>query len=168
MTPKKKCLSMAKNVAFLGFMALISLPSFSQTPKVTMVTMEVIGEQIEISYDLIGNPDKKVKIDLVIRRDGNQDFKFKPTRITGDIGKGRFVGENRKIIWDYIAEFTPDPNVYDYFAEVTVKPVKLTWLYIAGGGILAAGGATAAILLFGGSDGATPTQTSGFPIPPRP
>jgi len=153
-------------VIFILLFLLLPTHSLAQKPKITWVEMQLKDDKIEVLYDLIGDPEKKVKVGLILRREGNPDFQYKPTYLSGDIGKGKYVGEKRKIIWNYKIEFTPDPNVTDYYAEVTVKPVRFTWLYYAGGGILLAGGATAAILLFGGDKGQPPQ--SGFPVPPRP
>jgi len=157
-------------VAGIGLFFLLTAswlnPAAAQKIRVENIRYELNDDYIEIYYDLIGDPSKEYKVSVALKREQDPRFIFNPSSIRGDVGKGRFAGESRKIIWNFTNEFKPDPEVTDYFFEVTASKGSKTWIYLVGGGVLVAGGATAAILLLGNKDKSTTGKT--FPVPARP
>ena len=138
----------------------------AQKIRVDNIRYELKEDYIEIYYDLVGSPSAEYKVSVVLKREQSPGFIFKPGSIRGDVGKGKFAGEGRKIIWNFTNEFKPEAGVNDYYFEVTASKGSKTWLFIAGGGVLVAGGVTAAILLSGKKDNSNSAQT--FPVPTRP
>lgn len=139
----------------------------AQKPKITKIDMQINNNLVEVFYDLAGKPNKKVKVTFILRRESQPGFKYIPKSAVGDIGKGSFVGEGKKITWDYLKEFTPEPNATDYYAEVIVKSINNSWLYYVIGGIVVGGGVTAAVLLSGGKSTDVNNKMP-FPVPIRP
>jgi hypothetical protein len=84
--------------------------------------------------------------------------------VIGDVGKGWFAGENRKIIWNYRNEFKPDPNASDYYFEISAKKPGHAWVYILSGAIVAGTGAAVYFMTREKSEDPGPK----FPIPVRP
>lgn len=152
-----------------GFFLLLLLSSCwpnmvrAQKIRVDNIRYELKESNIDIFYDLIGMSSKQYKVSVVLKREQDPSFSFKPVNAVGDVGKGYFAGEGRRIIWNYTNEFKPEAGVSDYYFEITAKKPGKTWLFVAGG-VLVAGGATTAILLSGKKD--SPAKT--FPVPIRP
>ena len=137
----------------------------AQKVKVDNVHYELKESYVEIWYDLIGEPDKNYKVTVKLKRESDPAFSFTPRSLSGNVGKGRFAGEGRKITWYFSNEFKPAEGVEDYYFEVTaVKPSKV-WIWVAGGALVA-GGTTAAILLLTGKKDEPAARS--FPIPSRP
>ena len=140
----------------------------AQKIRVDNIRYELKENNIEIYYDLIGQASKDYKVSVVLKRENDAAFSVTPVSLQGDIGKGKFAGEGRKIIWNYTNEFKPEAGVTDYYFEVSAKKPSKTWLFVAGG-ILVAGGTATAILLSGGKDNTTnPPVVNTFPVPSRP
>ncbi|MEI6435023.1 MAG: hypothetical protein WCP32_09280 [Bacteroidota bacterium] len=155
---------------FVYFVLIIMLSiqiseSRAQKIKVDNIGYELKDDNIQIHYDLIGEPAKNYKVSVVLKREQSPGFMFKPKSLVGDIGKGKFAGTDRRIIWNFINEFKPEEGVTDYYFEVTAKKPGKAWIYILGGGILAGGATAAVILLSGKKDEADPKI---FPQPIRP
>jgi hypothetical protein len=141
---------------------------YAQKAKVDNVRYEISGDNIEIYYDLVGLTYKKYKVSVLLKREQSNEVIFKPKALSGDVGKGKFAGGSRKIIWNYVNEFKPESGVNDYYFEVSVKPVRKTWGYFVGGGVLLGGGAAAIILLQGNNKKSQPEPEKSFPVPTRP
>lgn len=134
-----------------------------QEVKVQNVDYVVADSTIEISYTLQGDPSKKYVVDVELKRSSNAAFSIIPQAVTGDVGKGKFTGSNRKIIWKYLSDYHPDANASDYYFNITAEPVKRSkWYYWAGGAAIVAAVAIL-VLMSGGSDD---PATSGLPLPP--
>jgi len=153
------------SIVFLSLLFLSQFLSFNaqcQNIKVENVSFTSGDNTIEIYYDLLGNVKHKYKVSVVLKRTGAPDFIVKPASLTGAVGKGYFAGGKRKIVWNYRRDYQPDPNVTDYYFEVTAQRVKSTWLYYAGGVVVA--GAAAVLFLMPSSSGESDT---GMPYPPN-
>jgi hypothetical protein len=137
---------------------------FAQKIKVDNIGFEIKDSIIEIHYDLVGQLEKTYNVSVELKREQAPDFSYKPKLLSGDVGKGKFAGNNRKIIWNFTNEFKPEAGISDYFFEVSAKKPGKAWIYIVAGGVVA-GGATAAILLLTGKKD-EPEKT--FPVPVRP
>ena len=154
-------------VLILIFAMQISV-SQAQKIRVDNIGYELKDENIEIHYDLVGLPEKNYKVSVVLKREQAPGFIVKPKSLKGDVGTGKFAGNDRRIIWNFINEFKPEEGITDYYFEVTAKKPGKAWIFIVGGGLVA-GGAAAVILLTGKKDEpASKPVPAKFPIPVRP
>lgn len=108
-------------ISFLLFPLLLS----AQKHEVSNVSYTVSDESlIIVEYDLLGK-DKRYVVELFLKRTGNPRFSYEPQTLMGDVGKGRFSGENRRIIWsplnDVGEDFTLDPFVDDYYFVIRAR-----------------------------------------------
>lgn len=108
-------------ISFLLFPLLLS----AQKHDVQNVTYTVSDENlIIVEYDLLGK-DQRYVVELLLKRTGNPAFSYEPQTLMGDVGKGRFSGENRRIIWsplnDVGEDFPLDPFVDDYYFVVRAR-----------------------------------------------
>lgn len=154
---------MFKLILLLLF-ALFTGNSFAQKIKVDNIGFEMKDTIIEIHYDLVGQLEKSYNVSVELKREQVPEFGFKPKLLSGDVGKGKFAGTNRKIIWNFTDEFKPEAGITDYYFEVTAKKTGKAWIYILAGAVVA-GGATTAIILLTGKDDAPEKH---FPVPARP
>lgn len=134
-----------------------------QEVEVLKVDYVVADSTIEISYTLHGAADQKYRVGVELKRSSNAAFSIVPKDVTGDVGKGKFAGSNRKITWKYLSDYHPDVDASDYYFNITAEPVKRSkWYYWAGGAAIVAAVAIL-VLLSGGSDD---PATSSLPLPP--
>ena len=150
-----------------GILALLTFHSgYAQKTRVDNVSYQLKDNTIEISYDLDGKPYKNYKVSVLLKRELYPDFLIEPVSVKGDVGKGWFAGQNRKIIWDFKDEFKPEMQATDYFFEVTAKKPSKAWIFIVGGAALVGGGVAAYFLL--NKDDKESDPVLAFPIPVRP
>ncbi len=123
-------------VLFLGVLTIFyPTPLQSQQHTVENVGFEVLDNNIAvIEYDLSGK-DRRYTVNLQLRRRGNPTYSFEPQAVMGDVGKGKFAGENRKIIWsmehDMEEGLVFDPFVNDYYFTVQARRNRRTgWIWI--------------------------------------
>lgn len=114
---------------------LMGVETNAQSHVVENVRFNVLEHNlVVIDYDLLGS-DKKYKVDLIVRRADNPRFSFHPKTVIGDIGKGKFAGKNRKIVWsidnDLGAEMTLDAFASDYYFVVRARRKRSSaWFWI--------------------------------------
>ncbi|MFH0734582.1 MAG: hypothetical protein V1773_10130 [bacterium] len=141
--------------------------SFAQDVTVTNVNYTVKPDVIEITYDLSGDYNKEYEIIALLKRETRPDFKFELKTVTGDISEGKYVGTNRKIIWNYKKDFSIDPNVDDYYFEINAEKVSggISWYYYVGAVV---GGAVAVVLTVLKPETTTenPPATQNVTLPP--
>lgn len=113
-----------KMYRILSFLLLLTTVLSSQEVRVTNIDFTLDGQNIEIRYDLAGNPKMKYKVDVILKRRDLPDYSLKPSNIKGDIGKGKFAGTQRKAVWNYVQEFQPGENYADYYFEVRATELK--------------------------------------------
>jgi hypothetical protein len=129
------------------------------------VRFEVSGVHIFIYYDLIGPQDEEYEVTLSLRLKSDQSFVYTPKMLSGDVGRGTFAGQNRKIAWDTSKEFPQGLAWNDYYFVVGARIVSrgipaLLWM----GTVAIAGGALVYLLLSRNTE--TSPSTVGFPNPP--
>lgn len=136
--------------------------------KVTNVDFEPKQNKIFITYDLDGEKDTEYEIAVVLKREEFSGFIFRPKLLTGDVGDGIRPGKGKEIVWDVTKEYHIDPDVTDFFFEVTASLEKsggIAWYYYVGAAVL--GGGTAAVLLLGKkSEEETPVTKTPIGTPP--
>jgi hypothetical protein len=152
---------------YVVFLLLFLNPIFPQDAQVTNVSFELIKNDVYIYYDLTGEADAEYEVTILLRRESISGYIFPLRTVRGDVGKGKFVGEKRTIIWDVFKDFHIDEEVTDYYFEVTAEKVGgIPWYYYVGGGLVA--GAAAALIIASGSEEQTETRTAIKPPPVRP
>lgn len=136
--------------------------------KLENISYRIAYGKVIIEYDLIGPSDKQFKIELILKREMTDSFRYEPINVSGDIGTVKNAGNKKQIIWDLSKEFPEwlNPNDKDYYFVVNVYLVSkginpLIW--IGGGAAILGGGA--ALLLFKKDSESTPTVIK-LPNPP--
>jgi hypothetical protein len=144
---KKYCFAGNKIYKLYTIIFLLFLhPIYPQDAKVSNVDFELIKNEVYIYYDLAGETDTEYEITAVLRRESISGYIFPLRTVRGDVGKGKFVGKKRTIIWDVSKDFHIDEEVTDYYFEVTAEEVGgIPWYYYVGGAVIAGG--VAAVLL---------------------
>lgn len=124
-----------------------SFPSIvSNNEKIKDLRVEQSGQDLVIYYNLDGEPDDDYEIKLLLVNK-NSGILYEPKSFTGNIGKGKFAGKDRKITWKVENDFPWKFIGEDY--ELKLQGEKLgggiAWYIYALGGAVAGG--IAAILL---------------------
>jgi hypothetical protein len=149
---------------------LFKIDSFGQDqsadePRGTNVRWSIKNEAIIINYDLIGNPESKYDVKIIMKRENDPSFTATPVTTEGDIGEGFFGGVNRAIRWYFRRDYPQGFQGEGYYFEVRVTNItpKSTWLYYAIGGAAVVAGVVALIVSKNQSKN---TSTSELPLPP--
>jgi hypothetical protein len=138
---------------FLAIIVLV-LDLLSQDVMVNNINFIINDQQVEIRYDLDGDQESKYKVDLVMKKKSSPDFCKVPRTISGDVGKGKWSGNNRIIFWDFVKEFQFEGDIDDYYFEVTARKIWLTpKVYLCAGAAIIVGTVTV-LLLTGEEEGA--------------
>jgi hypothetical protein len=134
--------------------------------KVLNVRFEIVGTKIVVRYDLEGEANKDYTVKIILRREHNQSFLHIPKSVAGEIGEGRFAGQNRQVTWDVLKEFPQGLEGDDYYFVIEVEIVSsgISPLWYIGGGVGIVGGVVGYLLSKGGSEAVTPTSDV-FPKP---
>jgi len=151
-----------KIIYFILFLIPYTL-NFSQER--VSATFEPVEGKILIYYTIKGDADKEYEVDVVLKRTSDPSFEMVPGRMTGDIGKGKFAGSQKTIIWHIQPDEEAKLEGEDFYFEVTAAEVKgssFPWGWVLGGAAVA-GGAAAYFILSGGKDSET---LNNLPVPP--
>ena len=127
-----------KKSMILSVFTLLTLCLFAAAPQVTNVTAAYLEGKVTITYDLAADSDCEVSLE--ISYDGGVNYDITPITVTGDIGQGITVGENKTIVWDSSSDGAAPGNNYrakviasDYFVFVqggTVAGITVGDFYI--------------------------------------
>lgn len=138
----------------LKYLIFLFLTPLCYTQHIENISFEEYQNKILIYYDLIGEKDDEYEISLVLKREEYSGFIFIPKTVEGDIGKGNYAGRKKKIIWDVSKDYHIDPEVEDFYFEVSATKLGgIPWYYYVGGTAVAGG--LAAILLMKKDEGTT-------------
>jgi hypothetical protein len=156
---------------FLLQLPLEARPLPQEKPVVRNVSLEISQEIAIITYDLVAQSGETYEVVASLVKEGDPNFRVPVKSATGDIGRGKFAGLQRRIQWDWKKDlpkdFTGGP---EYSIEVTATRVEEggggSWVYYVLGGVLIAGGAAA--LAGGGGGGETPSTPSSSALPGNP
>ena len=148
------------------FSLLAFLVCRAQDVKGDVKKVEIAGDEVTLTYDLQGVPDEIYVIQVFLVPFSRPAATRELSAVRGDVGKGKFVGLGRKIVWN-MNEFADIAEGESYSFRISVDRPGIPWYYWAGGGAVVAGGA-AALLLKGNSQGGGPAgQTpASNPLPP--
>lgn len=129
-----------------------------------VTTYETLEEKILVHYELNGDDSKEYDISLVVKRTSDKKFEYKPSNISGDVGKGKFATGKRTISWILSKkEIDLFSEGDDFYFEVGADLIKggISWYYYVGGAVLAGGGAALFLL-----KPKTTSTTETLPTPP--
>lgn len=133
------------------------------------VHFEVAGDIVRIDYDLNAPIDKIHGVRVVLYRESDPSFSYRPVNITGDVGTIVFSGQKRRIVWEFTKEFPDGLNGTDYYFVVEAEGMEQessnTWWYV-GGGAVAVTGLVVVLLLSPKTVDPPPVTPVGFPTPP--
>src|SRR6266850_5800090 len=106
-TPSSKSISAV--YAALAVLALITLAvsaaAGEDRPQIRNIRFESADTQVTVYYDLDGPADQEFDVRIILRRENQKAFAYIPRLLTGDVGRGRFAGRNRKVVWEVKKEF---------------------------------------------------------------
>jgi uncharacterized protein (TIGR02145 family) len=99
---------MKKNKRFIFGVFLFFFINFintgnAQSIKASNIHYRIIEDKIEIFYDLPVNHDS-LEISVAFLKKTDPKFRYYPRLVTGDVRRGMFSGENRKITWYFKKE----------------------------------------------------------------
>jgi hypothetical protein len=163
---KTLCLFLAAMMFLQGIPGI--LMAADETIAVEKVRFEIAGDLVRVYYDLVGPIDRVHSVSLVLQKESDPTFLYRPVNLTGDVGTIVFPGERRRITWDFTKEFPEGLSGNDYYFVVNAELVEqegmnpMVWV---GGGAALVGGVVAIILLSKGED-TPPPPPAGFPTPP--
>ena len=150
---------------------MVPAAALAQDDKVAVVNVrfEVSGELVNVYYDLEGPADRVHKIRLMLLRETDSLFLYRPINMTGDVGTVVFPGQKRRIIWEFTKEFPEGLTGNDFYFVVEAERVPIEGInplyYYAGGAAVV--GTVLVVLLTGKKDnGGGGGGTAGFPGPP--
>lgn len=148
-------------------LCFISYPIFSQSTEVKNVKFIPRGDEIDILYELVGDPQEEYEIEVFLKVEGDDEFEVTLEHLRGDYGTGKYVGSERKIIWEYLKQFPMGLEGEYYYFLITADKLGggIPWYYFVGAAAL--GGAAAVLLSGGKSNGGTNGATYAKP-PGRP
>ena len=133
-------------------------------PHATNVDWVMDGEQMVISYDLIGEANTRYVVDLALRRRGDPEFRVVPVHVIGDVGEGKFAGPGRVVRWQVAEDLGGLPKGDDFLVEVLIdEPSELPWFLVVVG--VAVTSATVYSLVQNGEE-VGPPPISELPAPP--
>ncbi|MGE5498333.1 MAG: hypothetical protein ACM3Q2_09695 [Syntrophothermus sp.] len=131
------------------------------------VKFESEDGHIVIHYFLHGDPGKEYDVNAVVKKQNDPSFELVPENTTGDVGKGKFAGKERTIIWNIAKNEEEKIGEDDFFLEITADEAGtgIGWYWYLLGGAAAAGG-TAAVLLLTKKDDTKKTNGETLAVPP--
>jgi len=129
---------------------------------------EAAEGKIFIYYEIKGDAGKEYDVKVKLKRTGDPSFELVPAVMVGDVGKGKFAGGKKTIIWhlnsDEEAMLTGEDFYFDVTAEEIIEGGGIPWYVWAGGA--AVGGGVAAFLLLKKSSNDGGSGDVNLPSPP--
>ena len=130
---------------FLLEFPLKAMPTYQQKPEVRNVHLELGQDIAIITYDLVANLGETYDVAASLVKEGDPSYRIPLKSTTGDIGEGKFAGNNRRVQWafrkDLPKDFTGGP---EYSIEITATWIEEggggSWVYYVLGGAVVAGG----------------------------
>lgn len=165
-----------KYIAYTAVFLWLTQWSYGQIPSIDNVTFEAQDSVILITYDLLSDNDVRVKgkyrIDLLLRKEGDREFYYRPKYTTGDIGPIQSAGKHKTITWHIADELPRGLNDADFYFEVKLIPLNssdgsMTYVWLGtGAAVLAATGIVTYFIVSGDKSPAESTTPDKFPLPP--
>ena len=84
-----------------SILMLIGLAAMAQgsnsPPEVTNVVAQQVGQQVEISYDLMDRDGDLMTVSLLVSSDGGSNFDLEATSLEGEVGEGIASGQGKRV-----------------------------------------------------------------------
>ena len=104
-----------------SILMLIGLTAMAQDgnspPEVTNVSAQQVGQQVEITYDLLDRDGDLMTVSLLVSSDGGSNFDLEAKSLEGEVGEGIANGQGKKIVWQ-VAVDIPDLYGTNFVFEV--------------------------------------------------
>ncbi|HEY6950800.1 MAG TPA: hypothetical protein VI758_00250 [Bacteroidota bacterium] len=111
--------------------------------------------------------ERDIRVTVILRKESDPQFRYRPKRVTGDVGIVHSGGKDKRIVWDIAREFPDgiDGNDFYFIVEAEFASQGTSAMWWIGGGAAAVAGGIAAFLL---SSGTKPNSQSpgSYPLPP--
>jgi hypothetical protein len=155
---------------FLIEVPLQAMPQNQEKPVVQNVRLEFEQDIAIITYDLIAQSGETYDVVASLTKEGDPNFRILVKSATGDIGRGKYAGLQRRIQWEWKKDLPKDfAGGPEYSIEVTASHIEEggggSWVYYVLGAAVIGGGAAA---LLGAKKGGGETSTSSSPLPSTP
>lgn len=111
-----------KSILILLFLCWVR-PCCSQNPAPANIFHRMIGDRIEIFYDLPRNTDT-LEVVIWFRKKSDPGMKYRLRYAKGSIGNGVFSGKRQKVVWLYKKE---PPHLFTgsgFYYEVHVRKLN--------------------------------------------
>lgn len=155
------------NAALIVFL-LTSAALAQKTLPYEITRVEQNDDLIIIFYNHtpIGDePDAEYEVTVRLTRELDKNFRIEMTDARGDIGDGKFAGNNRRILWAYKKQFPKGLPFDDIEFELTIEKNEgiPSWVWYGGGAAVAGVGA---VLLLSKPKEEETTGGGALPMPP--
>jgi hypothetical protein len=110
-------------------------------------------------------PDAEYDVSIRLTRELDKNFSITMTDARGDIGDGKFVGNNRRILWAFKKQFPKGLPFDDIEFELTIEKNEgiPSWVWYGGGAAVVGVGA---VLLLSKPKEEETTGGGALPLPP--
>jgi hypothetical protein len=146
--------------------AVQPLRAQEQTAQITSVELTSENEVL-ITYNLVGDPKADYEVEVILLSEKDPDFELELKTLSGDVGKGKFAGEGRRVRWNVAADFPHAMTGEKYKFKLVVSRVTgggIPWYVYAGGSVLVGG---LAVLLTSKKEEPPPAPERTIPFPPE-
>lgn len=154
------------NKTNLGLIFILLINGFIFSQEKVSATFEAVEGKVLIYYTVKGEPEKEYDVNVVLKRSDDPSFELVPEDMSGDVGKGKFAGSRKTIIWHIKPEEEALLEGEDFYFEVTAAEIKeggsFPWAWVLGGAAVA-GGAAAYFILSKDDPAETATNLPGPP-----
>ncbi len=96
---------------------------FAQNGEISNVSFTVDSSKVEITYNLSGDITKEYYITAVMKSKLDSGSEYQLTSTEGDIGSGKSIGEEKKIVWYYSQDISVKPNIDEFYFDITASPI---------------------------------------------
>jgi hypothetical protein len=155
-------------IALLFTLCLTSAASAQKILPYEITRVEQADELIIIFYNHtpIGDePDAEYEVSIRLTRELDKNFSIPMTDARGDIGDGKFIGNNRRILWAFKKQFPRGLPFDDIEFELTIEKNEgiPSWVWYGGGAAVVGVGA---VLLLSKPKEEEIGGGAGLPMPP--
>ncbi|HEX9615595.1 MAG TPA: hypothetical protein VGA55_08800 [Bacteroidota bacterium] len=131
------CIVLIPSILCLGgFFPAQAQTTSDQRIRVQNADWNVVGNEIVITYDLIGLQDGKYDVEIAFLNERAREFRLIPNSVSGDVGSVLGAGKGKTIKWDYTKDVSSGLSGSGYYFgfEVTEGGTSfLTVLLLLGG-----------------------------------
>ncbi|MBN8588293.1 MAG: hypothetical protein J0L94_08215 [Rhodothermia bacterium] len=110
----------------------------AQPRKVANISFQRRDDQIVLTYDLIGKPKSKYRVEPYISLDGGVS-RLKLTSVEGDTGKDISIGMQKQMVWDVFKDFPEGIQSDQVVFLIEAYEPRPKWMYGAGATVFVSG-----------------------------